>query len=244
MDSKYNRILKLALTAAVFIPSLFLTGDKVRLSALIPVFPDEKKIINSFISDINSDGNDEVCLLLKNTDEHYGDNLLILSYDEEFKEIYSGSFKNVNSWKVQVCDVDGDGEKEISISVYTKAKFHPVYAKRPFIYNFKENNLYPKWLGSRLSRPFDDYAFSDMDKDNMDELISIEINKDSKKELNIYKWKGFGFESIGTSQAFDDISNIEPANSQIIAKVKKENKWLKKSFKYNPGKDNILETIP
>ena len=196
---------------------------------------EDGKIMSSVIADFNNDGRSEIFLLLKHSDEEYGDNLIILSYLEGFKEIYKESFRNINPWKVQVCDVDGDGEMEISLGAYTKAVFNPIYAKRPFIYNFIENNLYPKWLGSRLSKQFDDYVFNDMDKDGKDELIAIEILSDSQKELNSYKWKGFGFESMGSSVAFGDISDIKVNDSGIAARVKIDNIWKSAIFEYAHG---------
>lgn len=35
-------------------------------------------------------------------------------------------------------------------------------AKRPFFYDLVEGNLIPVWLGSRLSRPFDDYILNNL----------------------------------------------------------------------------------
>ena len=69
--------------------------------------------------------------------------------------------RSENPWKIQIGDVDGDGKDEIGIGVYKKAKFHPVMAKRPFIYGWDGKKLYPKWLGSRLSRPFKDFVLAD-----------------------------------------------------------------------------------
>lgn len=122
--------------------------------------------------------------------------------------LYKCDMADINPWKVQTCDVDGDGRTEISIGVYKTARFHPVMAKRPFIYEWHGNAISPKWLGSRLSRPFDDYIFADINADGVDEIISIEHLRDGRKAVNSYSWKGFGFEGIGESTAFDDIYSI------------------------------------
>jgi hypothetical protein len=193
--------------------------------------------VSSCVADYDGNGNDDIFLLLKKEDEKYGERLIVLNYnDEKVEKTYDASFKKVNPWKVQVCDVDGDGEKEVSLAVYTVAKYHPVSAKRPFIYNFHDNKLYPKWLGSRLSRPFDDYVFCDVDGDKKDELISVETTKEGKKELDVYKWKGFGFESVGVSKAYDQMDDIK-ADGKLITVVC-GNKFSKEleAFEYRNGK--------
>lgn len=174
--------------------------------------------ISSFIADYDGDGNEDLFLLLKKKEQIYGEKLMILNYDgKKAVKTYDASFQKVNPWKVQVCDVDGDGKMEVSLGVYTLAKYHPVYAKRPFLYEFHNHQLYPKWLGSRLSRPFDDYLFCDVDGDKKDELISVETTRDGKKELNAYKWTGFGFESIGVSRNYDIIRSISADGKTVTA---------------------------
>ena len=96
-------------------------------------------------------------------------------------------------WRVRTADVDGDGAPELALGVFNKARFHPVDAKRPFIFNLRENGVSPKWLGSRLSRPFMDFAFLDVEPPAGDELIAVEINPDGTHRLAAYSWNGFGF---------------------------------------------------
>jgi hypothetical protein len=195
--------------------------------------------ISSFVADNDGDGNDEIFLLLGEEGKPYGERLIVVNFNgRETKKTYDASFQKLNPWKVQVCDVDGDGKKEVSLGVYTVAKYHPVYAKRPFLYEFHNNKLYPKWLGSRLSRPFDDYIFCDVDGDRMDELVSVETVRDGKKELNAYKWTGFGFESIGVSQAYDIIQGIRADGGSVTA-VCGSQAAGRKTFTYENGK---LET--
>ena len=178
----------------------------------------QMETISSCIADYDHDENDDLFLLWKKQGQTYGERLIILSYNgQKTEKIDDESFQKVNPWKVQVCDVDGDGKPEVSLGVYTVAKYHPVYAKRPFLYEFSNHRLYPKWLGSRLSQPFDDYVFSDLDGDRMDELIALETTQDDKKELDAYKWTGFGFESIGVSQGYDTIRDLRAAHGSVKA---------------------------
>ena len=192
--------------------------------------------VSSFVADQDGDGNDELFLLLGKEGTSCGERLIVLGFDgRAVEKTYDASFRKLNPWKVQVCDVDGDGKKEISLGVYTVAKYHPVYAKRPFLYEFRDRKLYPKWLGSRLSRPFDDYLFCDVDGDKADELISVETARDGRKELNAYKWTGFGFESIGVSQAYDIIRDLRTDGGSVTAVCGGPADSRSKTFLYRNG---------
>lgn len=206
-----------------------------------------KKIISGCISNLNGGDTSEILILTGNKNEEYGDELIIYSYDNELKEIFRQSFKELNPWKVQTADVDGDGIKEISIGVYKTTKFHSVLSKRPFIYNWDGKEVSPKWLGSRLSRPFEDYVFCDIDNDKMDEIVSAEALQDGRKALNSYKWKGFGFEAIGGSESYTDIADLSvyrdnTLKQNISARTKEKNKWKQLDFIYTDNKLAVFNT--
>lgn len=94
-------------------------------------------------------------------------------------------------WKVRLADVDGDGRPELALGVHKLARFDPVMRNRLFIYDWP--GLAPRWLGSRLSLPFVDFAFADCDGDGKDELFALEEARDGRRRLMHYTWNGFGF---------------------------------------------------
>ena len=203
------------------------------------IFPVEEKVVSSCNADLDTDGIEEELYLTGVEGSTYGKDLVIRTKDEEIGRY---DLEALKPWKVQVMDVDGDGVKEISIGVYKTAKFHPVMAKRPFIYNWDKEGLSPKWLGSRLSRPFDDYIFSDIDEDGMEELISIELLSNGRKVINSYKWKGFGFEGMGESRDFQEITELQKQDSDekgilmIGADIRENGYWKHAVFSYQNGK--------
>jgi len=228
----------------------------------------DKIILSSGIADLDKDGGDEIILLTSkdvgNTGGEgdsgqtggagaapddtvrYGEELVVYSVEKTgnsliLKEIYAYNCRELNPWKVQTSDVDGDGMKEIALAVYKTSPFHPVMAKRPFLYDWINGGIFPKWRGSRLSRPFDDYVFADMDSDGRDELVSAEHLADGGKALACYCWKGFGFEKIGESEGFEDISSIRTElhggerTNAVHANVLIDSKWEEKTFYFFDG---------
>lgn len=155
--------------------------------------------------------------------------IVIYSMEEDIL-IFRTDFAEFNPWKITMGDVDGDGIDDISIGVYKESPLHPVMAKRPFIYNFIDGDLKPLWRGSRLSKPFTDYDFIDIDGDGIDELISIEILSDDRRLINTYKWKGFGFEGYMESISLEELSDLKIEENIAYVQVKE-------------GKDNYLGKI-
>lgn len=194
---------------------------------------DDDKIVSVYVSDIDRDSKDELLIISGKASSNYGESLVIFSVGKELQEIYRRHFKDMNPWKVETADIDGDGIKEISIGVYKRSQFHPIMAKRPFIYNWNENDISPKWRGSRLSRPFEDYIFADIDGDGLDEIVSVEVLENGKKIINSYKWKGFGFEGKAESKEYEEILAIKRVinlgkKDDIAAEVKNKNElqWI------------------
>ena len=223
--TRYSGLVYLPVILIILLISFFLTGSF------------NEHIISSCITDLNRNGEIETIRLVGGN-RRFGEYLTITEYEQVIFRIDLTSLK---PWKVQIADVDGDGEKELSISVYKTTRSDPEMKKRPFIYDWGEKGIHPKWLGSRLSRPFDDYIFCDLDEDGMDELIAIENLVDGTKLLNAYKWKGFGFEGLCESPAYLDIRELEvnlEGGEPPVAVIRENNRW--KSVVIHYEEDTII----
>ncbi len=97
-------------------------------------------------------------------------------------------------WRVSWGDVDGDGREDLLVGVIGRARFDPTDRKRPFVYTWDGRRLVPKWLGSRLSRPFIDAVLGNADDAGPADLVALESTRDGGLEIAVYAWKGFGFE--------------------------------------------------
>ncbi|MBU5436570.1 hypothetical protein KQI42_01040 [Tissierella sp. MSJ-40] len=191
-------------------------GKNIDLSFLT-----KEKVKEYAVGNIKGDNKDYLVVLTGARWRKFGKEVVIFSL-EEMKEIYRRDFSEFKPWKISIGDIDGDGKDEISIGVYKKSPLHQVMTKRPFIYSFEDGKLEPKWRGSRLSRPFTNYIFSDIDKDGMDEIVSIEILEDNRKIINTYKWKGFGFEAYLETRDYRDITGLMIEEDKIYIEVKEE----------------------
>lgn len=184
-----------------------------------------ERVLDYARGDIDGDGEKELVLITKKFFSKYGAELVIYSSTDE--EIYRRDFSDLKPWKLALGDVDGDGIDELSLGVYKKTIFHPVMAKRPFIYRYEDGELYPKWRGSRLARPFEDYIFYDIDENGTDEILAIEILEDGKKLINTYKWRGFGFEGYRESRAFEDMEALRLEDDQPYIDLRDDSDFYK-----------------
>lgn len=189
--------------------------------------PKNKKIISANIYDIDNIKEDRILLIEADKKEKFGKQVIILSFNGRIKSYLEHTFQNLNIWKVTAGDIEGDGKKEISFGVYKSTRFHPELEKRPFIYSWNGKGISPKWLGSCLSRPFEDYIFLDIDSDGMDEIVSLEKEKGNTNLISCYKWNCFGFKPIGESKKYENISEIRKGGSNVLVKIRtQENKWI------------------
>ncbi|MDR7856846.1 hypothetical protein [Tissierella sp.] len=198
------------------------SGEEISIA-----LPWRENIKSYAIGKINEDSNNYLVTLIGSRWKKYGKEVIIYSLEDEAKEIYRKDYSELKPWKIVIGDIDGDGMEDVSIGVYKESPLHKVMAKRPFIYSYIKGALQPKWRGSRLSRPFTDYTFHDIDEDGVDEIISIEILEDNRKIINSYKWKGFGFEGYLETKDYRDIDSLSIENNEIYVQVREEkgNYW-------------------
>lgn len=173
--------------------------------------PEKGKMIIDAMLARRTEGEDPQLLVITGSlCAKYGDGFEILAISGEgpLQRRAFESMRGMNPWKLQTADVDGDGAQDISITMFKKTRFHPVMANRPFLYYWKKGYIEPLWRGSRLSRPFGSYVFSDINSDGRDELIATEYLQDGTEVLQAYYWKGFGFEGYAVSPPYPEITGL------------------------------------
>jgi hypothetical protein len=193
--------------AAIAAAAIFLLADPLSRAPLPAGAVPARDVVSLCVGDATGDGVPEMLAIAGEGEtgagERFGELLLVCDASARADMDALGhippervrrriDLAEIKPMKVQLGDVNGDGLNEVAICVYKTAKFHPVMAKRPFFFDLVEGKLVPVWLGSRLSRPFDDYILYDIDA--VDEIISVERLENGDRAVAAYDWKGFGFE--------------------------------------------------
>lgn len=169
--------------------------------------------------DLDRDGRMEtIQITSKGDDDGHpmgGDVMVLQSRNGRLEPVWKQG--NLNPWKLQTADVDGDGRHEVVVGVWKKSPRDPVMARRVFVYSWDGKRLAPKWLGSRLARRFDDFALADVNGDGWWELAALETVPDGKHRVALYRWRSFGFDWIGCTPGVKGLAELRPTANGIAA---------------------------
>lgn len=111
------------------------------------------------------------------------------------RRLWAGVPRAWRPWKLAIADVDGDGHREIAIGIWKRTPFWPKPHNCLFVYRVTAEGVRRRWLGSRLSLPFRDFAFARLRPGRAEQLISIERRSDGRFRAVVYSWYGFGFQA-------------------------------------------------
>ena len=115
-----------------------------------------------------------------------------------------------NFWAVSAGDVDGNGAEDIALCTWSCTVRDPEYARRFFVYSWDDKgDLYPRWRGSRLCRPYLAAFLGLVGDDPIIKLVSIELGPDGGQLLVAYQWNQFGFWGIGHSSVIPRMQSVQ-----------------------------------
>lgn len=189
-------------------------------------------------ADLEGDGRCEKLVL----SEESPDSLTIWRDGEK---IWQGIPRKWRPWKLLVADVDGDGVKEIIVGVHKTTRFWPEPHNCLFVFGWDGRKAFPKWLGSRLSKPFVDFAFAELDGEAGEELASLEVTQNGGRCLVVYSWCGFGFVGDWQSQDFAYAALSRSSAGEIILALpngehfvleRKDNSYNLANVQVNPSR--------
>jgi hypothetical protein len=181
----------------------------------------DEEIVDFKIYNTDIDDSDEILVITRHGGGEYGSDFVIYDTEEvegsvKTKEIYRQDFSEIKPWKVGACNLDNDGEIDIFIGVYKDTVFYKDVRKRPFFYSWDGERLHKKWLGSFFTDwELTDIAFGDYYNLGFDVAAVLEKNNDSYR-VGFYKFIGFGFENMDTSQIYSNVSSIETIREATV----------------------------
>jgi hypothetical protein len=92
-------------------------------------------------------------------------------------------------------DIDGDGTEDIMVGVVKPTRFHPIKAKRLFVFKNFDGYVRPMWLGSMMSQPLIDFWLIKNELGFFN-IITFEREKSGKMLVAEYRWDGFGLKFL------------------------------------------------
>lgn len=135
-----------------------------------------------------------------------GSHLYLLDPDDPASPRPLSPEPTYNFWDLSTGDVDGDGVEEVGLCTWSRTVKDPDFANRYFIYGWtSEGDLYPRWRGSRLCRPYVWAGLLDVAGDDRAELVSVETGLGGGQMLVAYEWNQFGFWGLGTSAEYPNL---------------------------------------
>ncbi|MDH7568078.1 MAG: VCBS repeat-containing protein [Armatimonadota bacterium] len=119
-------------------------------------------------------------------------------------------------WKVAVADMEGDGRLEILVGVFKSTRFIPQPHQCLFVYGWNGREAFPKWLGSSMGRPFDDFVTADLNGDGADEVV-VRAGNPGRRWVMVYAWRGFGFAVERQHGPWTAVSLLKTRDGRVVA---------------------------
>lgn len=121
---------------------------------------------------------------------------VVAVYEESprgYRPVFVDRERGFHPWRIAIAELDGDSLPEVLVGVYKKSRFDPTPRTRLFVFDWTEDGtLFPKWLGSNLGAPFDDFV--PVSRPNgRGELLTWERRARGNGVLRLFSWNGFGF---------------------------------------------------
>ena len=139
----------------------------------------------------------------------YGDTLLVLrEKDGTFTRVYENDFRELQPWKIDSADIDGDLEREILVAVRKTTPYDKELKNRMFIFNYQEDVLVKKWTGSQIGGTWRDFYTEDLVDASGEELILLEQTDEGLERIKVYYWFDFGFFLLGESGEYSLVKEL------------------------------------
>lgn len=119
-------------------------------------------------------------------------------------------------WRLDIGDVDGDGQPELAIGIFKPTRFIREAHTSVFFYTFDGRKIRKKWLGSSLGRPVVDFCLTRPDASRRCLLMSLQrTGNGGEIALSRYQWSGFGFRKTSPEPVWQDARQLHRIGTKI-----------------------------
>lgn len=145
----------------------------------------------------------------KESNPNYGDTLEVFQKGRagDWKRIYENDFKNLKLWKIELADIDGDGQKELVTAVRKTTRHDKAVKNRLFIFNYTDGVLIKKWTGSQIAGSWKSFTVGDLVDIKGDEVLFISKARGGDR-IKVYYWFEFGFFLLAESEVYENVTGL------------------------------------
>lgn len=101
-----------------------------------------------------------------------------------------------------------DGEQRFVAATYKATPMVKFPHNCMFVFAWQGKTAEPRWLGSRLSRPYVDATHADLRGDGQWRMAAVEVTRDGGRGLSVYHPIGFGYEGEWRTERIPGLQRI------------------------------------
>lgn len=108
------------------------------------------------------------------------------------------------------------GEDRLAVATFKATHFAPFLHNCLFTFAWSRGQAEPRWLGSRLTRPYLDVAHADMRAGGDARLVAVETTRDGGHGLSVYRPAGFGYAGEWRTDTIPDLARVAACGDALI----------------------------
>ncbi len=116
----------------------------------------------------------------------------------------------------QLCWAGIPGEEQLAVATYKSTRFAPFAHNCFFLFSWRQGTAEPRWLGSRLTRPYTDAACADLRGDGNWRLAAVEVTRTGGRGLSVYAPIQFGYAGEWHAEDQPGLQRVAAFGTQLI----------------------------
>jgi hypothetical protein len=124
--------------------------------------------------------------------------------------------KNDCPWQLWWAEVPG--ERRLAAATYRATQFAQFEHNCMFLYTWKNGKTTPCWLGSRLSRPYQEAAHADLRADGKTRMVALEVTRNGGLGLSVYTPIQFGYANEWRTETLPGLEHLTTVGSVVLCR--------------------------